>query len=91
MNGADRPTLPTSGSGDQEERGRARVDVRDPDARRGDRHRARIIVEGHGCRLTDSDGQSYIDGLAGLWLVNAGYGRKEIADAVAPQMPRPTT
>ena len=52
---------------------------------------ARIIVEGHGCRLTDSDGQSYIDGLAGLWLVNAGYGRKEIADAVAPQMPRPTT
>jgi adenosylmethionine-8-amino-7-oxononanoate aminotransferase len=46
----------------------------------------RIIVEGHGCRLTDIDGQGYIDGLAGLWLVNAGYGRKEIADAVARQM-----
>lgn len=46
----------------------------------------RIIVEGKGCRLTDIDGQSYLDGLAGLWLVNAGYGRKEIADAVARQM-----
>jgi adenosylmethionine-8-amino-7-oxononanoate aminotransferase len=47
---------------------------------------SRIIVEGTGCRLTDIEGRHYIDGLAGLWLVNAGYGRREIAEAVARQM-----
>lgn len=46
----------------------------------------RIIVKGEGCRLTDIEGRTYIDALAGLWLVNAGYGRKEIAAAAAKQM-----
>src|SRR5439155_8653483 len=34
----------------------------------------RIMVEGRGCILKDIDGKEYIDGLAGLWLVNVGIG-----------------
>jgi adenosylmethionine-8-amino-7-oxononanoate aminotransferase len=45
-----------------------------------------FIVDGDGIRLTDSEGKSYIDGIGGLFLVNAGHGRKEIADAVAEQL-----
>jgi len=43
------------------------------------------IVRGEGCRVFDVQGKSYLDCHAGLWLVNAGYGRKEIADAIATQ------
>ena len=45
----------------------------------------RIMVEGRGCILKDIDGKEYIDGLAGLWLVNVGHGRKEIGEAMAAQ------
>jgi adenosylmethionine-8-amino-7-oxononanoate aminotransferase len=45
----------------------------------------RILVEGHGCMVKDIDGKEYIDGLAGLWLVNVGHGRKEIGEAMAAQ------
>lgn len=45
----------------------------------------RILVEGKGCIVKDIEGNEYIDGLAGLWLVNAGHGRKEIAAAMAEQ------
>lgn len=45
----------------------------------------RVLVEGHGCIVKDIDGKEYIDGLAGLWLVNVGHGRKEIAEAMAAQ------
>jgi adenosylmethionine-8-amino-7-oxononanoate aminotransferase len=45
----------------------------------------RILVEGHGCIVKDIDGKEYIDGLAGLWLVNVGHGRKDIAEAMAAQ------
>ncbi len=45
----------------------------------------RIIVEGRGCIVKDIDGKEYIDGLAGLWLVNVGHGRKEIGEAMAAQ------
>lgn len=45
----------------------------------------RILVEGHGCIVKDIDGKEYIDGLAGLWLVNIGHGRKEIGEAMAAQ------
>lgn len=47
---------------------------------------ARIIVRADGVRLTDSDGQELIDGMAGLWCVNIGYGRTELAEAAARQM-----
>ncbi len=47
---------------------------------------ARIITRAQGVRLTDSDGVELIDGMAGLWCVNIGYGRRELADAAARQM-----
>jgi len=43
------------------------------------------MVRGDGVRLEDSRGNTYIDGMAGLWCVNAGYGRQEIADAMRDQ------
>ncbi len=45
----------------------------------------RIIAEGKGVNLTDIDGKTYIDMMAGLWCVNVGYGRTEIADAISEQ------
>lgn len=47
---------------------------------------SRIMVKGEGVWLTDSDGNRYLDGMAGLWCTNVGHGRREIADAVAAQM-----
>ncbi len=41
-----------------------------------------MIVEGKGARVTDIHGRSYIDGMAGLWCVNIGYGRAEIGEAM---------
>ncbi len=48
----------------------------------------RIIERGDGVFVWDAAGREYIDGLAGLWCVNVGHGRKEIADAVGEQMAR---
>lgn len=47
---------------------------------------ARVITRAEGCWLTDSDGNRILDGMAGLWCVNIGYGRRELADAAALQM-----
>ena len=47
-----------------------------------------IVVEGHGAMLRGADGREYIDGLSGLWNVNVGHGRGELADAAAAQMRR---
>ncbi|HLW48703.1 MAG TPA: aspartate aminotransferase family protein [bacterium] len=47
-----------------------------------------IIVEGRGAMLKDADGREYIDGLSGLWNVNVGHGRAELAEAAADQMRR---
>ncbi|MCU0816152.1 MAG: aspartate aminotransferase family protein [Cypionkella sp.] len=47
---------------------------------------ARVITRGEGVWLTDSEGNRIIDGMAGLWCVNIGYGRKELADVAARQM-----
>src|SRR5947208_2993860 len=45
-----------------------------------------IYVRGHGVMLQDIDGHEYIDGLSGLWNVNVGHGRAELAEAAANQM-----
>lgn len=47
-----------------------------------------VIVRGEGCTLWDEDGHAYLDALAGLWCVNVGYGRAELADVAADQMRR---
>ncbi|GAA3084899.1 aspartate aminotransferase family protein [Pseudonocardia yunnanensis] len=44
-----------------------------------------IIVRGEGCRVWDAAGREYIDGLAGLFVVQAGHGRRELADVAARQ------
>jgi len=43
---------------------------------------APVIVSGEGSTLTDSRGRTYLDAMAGLWCVNVGYGRAEIAEAL---------
>ena len=45
-----------------------------------------IWVEGTGAMMVDADGREFIDGLGGLWNVNVGHGRKELAEAAATQM-----
>lgn len=42
----------------------------------------RMIIDGSGARLRDIHGRSYLDGMAGLWCVNVGYGRAEIAETL---------
>jgi putrescine aminotransferase len=51
-------------------------------ARRG----ARIMTAGKGVWLTDSEGNKIIDGMAGLWCVNIGYGRPELGEVAKRQM-----
>ena len=47
---------------------------------------ARIMKSAKGVWLTDTEGQKILDGMAGLWCVNIGYGRKELGEAAARQM-----
>jgi len=46
---------------------------------------ALVIVKGEGVWLEDADGRRYLDAMAGLWCVNVGYGRREIAVAMEQQ------
>lgn len=45
----------------------------------------RIVTGGSGCHIEDRDGTRLLDAFAGLYCVNVGYGRSEIADAIAEQ------
>jgi len=47
---------------------------------------ARVIVRGDGIYIWDSENKQILDGMSGLWCVNAGYGRTSITQAVAKQM-----
>jgi len=47
---------------------------------------ARIISGADGAHIRDSDGNRYLDFMAGLWCVNIGYGRAELAEAAHQQM-----
>lgn len=44
-----------------------------------------IVDGGKGIRIRDAEGREYIDGFAGLYCVNVGYGREEVAEAIARQ------
>ena len=44
-----------------------------------------ILSGAEGAYVSDADGNTYLDGIGGLWCVNVGYGRKEIAQAMADQ------
>ncbi len=45
----------------------------------------RIVTGGKGIKITDQHGTEVIDAFSGLYCVNIGYGRKEVADAIAEQ------
>jgi adenosylmethionine-8-amino-7-oxononanoate aminotransferase len=45
-----------------------------------------VIVEAEGAYVTDSEGNRMIDGIGGLWCVNAGHRRAEIIDAIKEQL-----
>jgi putrescine aminotransferase len=45
-----------------------------------------MFDHGDGATLTDIEGRTYIDGMASLWNVNVGYGRRALAEAAAEQM-----
>ena len=48
--------------------------------------KARIITRADGVYIYDADGNRILDGMSGLWCVNAGYGREELVEAAAAQM-----
>ena len=50
------------------------------------RQKSRIITRAEGVYIYDADGNKILDGMAGLWCVNVGYGRDEIVDAAEKQM-----
>lgn len=47
---------------------------------------ARVITKAEGSYIWDSDGNKILDGMAGLWCVNVGYGREELIEAATAQM-----
>ncbi|WP_156752403.1 aminotransferase class III-fold pyridoxal phosphate-dependent enzyme, partial [Mycobacterium sp. ACS1612] len=54
-------------------------------ARHGEGITPPIITRGEGVYIYDDKGKSYIDGLSGLFVVQVGHGRKELAEAAAKQ------
>ena len=40
-----------------------------------------VVESGEGAWITDHHGNRYLDGMSGLWAVNVGYGREELAEA----------
>ncbi|MET9199749.1 aspartate aminotransferase family protein [Gordonia sp. NPDC003585] len=54
-------------------------------ARHGEGIAPPVITRGEGVRIFDDRGRSYLDGLAGLFVVQAGHGREELAQAAAAQ------
>lgn len=47
---------------------------------------ARVITKAEGIYLWDSEGNRLLDGMAGLWCVNLGYGRKDLVEAATRQL-----
>lgn len=45
-----------------------------------------VVSEGEGSWIRDSDGNRYLDAMSGLWCVNVGYGRRELAEAAYRQL-----
>jgi putrescine---pyruvate transaminase len=56
------------------------------DLRRLGHNERNTIAKAEGIYIYDMRGRRYIDAPAGMWCVNVGYGRREIADAVAKQL-----
>jgi len=52
----------------------------------GEKGGSRIITRADGVYIYDSEGTKILDGMAGLWCMNLGYGRQDLVDAAAAQM-----
>ena len=52
---------------------------------KADANQRTVINRGDGIYVTDSDGNRLIDAPAGMWCVNIGHGRREMAEAIADQ------
>lgn len=52
----------------------------------GDDDSSSVIVQAEGVYIYDDEGNKLLDGPAGMWCMQTGYGRKEIAEAVATQI-----
>ena len=46
----------------------------------------RVLRSAHGARVVDAEGRELIDGFAGLWCVNAGYGQDRIVEAATERL-----
>ncbi len=46
----------------------------------------RVVTHADGIYFWDSEGRRFLDGMAGLWCVNIGYGQRELAEVAAAQM-----
>ncbi|HET7475184.1 MAG TPA: aspartate aminotransferase family protein [Dermatophilaceae bacterium] len=57
----------------------------EPSGGKGGGHQVPIIVRGEGAYVWDDEGRKYLDGLAGLFVVQVGHGRAELAEAAAAQ------
>lgn len=62
-----------------------RHSVYEPVSAGGAGDRLPVIVKGEGADIWDDEGNKYFDALSGLFVVNAGHGREEIAEAAAKQ------
>jgi len=51
----------------------------------------RLFVAAEGMHYVTSDGRRVLDGMAGLWCVNAGHGQRAIVDAIKAQAERLTS
>ncbi len=49
-------------------------------------HQELVLARGEGTWIWDDQGRRYLDGTAGLWYCNVGYGRRELAEAAAVQL-----
>lgn len=45
-----------------------------------------VVADSDNVYVRDGDGREYLDGIGGLWCVNIGYGREEMAEAIAEQV-----
>ena len=49
-------------------------------------NRQMVVTAAQGSTIYDADGTGYLDAMAGLWCVNIGYGRTELAEVAAEQL-----
>ncbi|HEU4487408.1 MAG TPA: aspartate aminotransferase family protein [Povalibacter sp.] len=83
---ADRPSIPSRSTAEWQALDAAHYIHPFTDHAALSRKGTRIITRAEGVYLFDSDGRKILDGMSGLWCVNLGYGRRELAEVAYQQM-----